>query len=434
MKKKLVLILLLAALAAAAVLLAPIPGKTYDDGTREYRALTYRLIRWNRPDADGVYSRTRIYSLKDRDTPIDELWFREGAADVFYAYVVEWTKDAALVEPFAESDAARSCDRLSFSTARFPALSPQTDDVVRIVFDGMIAETYPGQITAEDCRIVADLREEPYAGTWLDRAAAEKAETGAFRELTVTRIFADCFFAVPLYGSPYTVKVNGALPAEYCEGDAVSVAYKNGRTDANTFRAELDLTAVEESAGIDPDLDYKPVIYLYPEAETEVSVALQTDGRLTCAYPAYDGGWRVTAAPDGTLTDARGQTYNYLYWEGETFADWDFSQGFCIRGGDVAAFLETALARLGLTRREANEFIVYWLPQMEQNPYNMIAFQTDAYTDAARLTVTPEPDTLIRVFMAWKPADSPVDLPPQTLSAPARRGFTVVEWGGSKTA
>ena len=32
---------------------------------------------------------------------------------------------------------------------------------------------------------------------------------------------------------------------------------------------------------------------------------------------------------------------------------------------------EEALADLGLTRREANEFMVYWLPMMEPNPYNL---------------------------------------------------------------
>ena len=60
----------------------------------------------------------------------------------------------------------------------------------------------------------------------------------------------------------------------------------------------------------------KPVLYLYPETETQVAVSLDCAGGLTCAYPACEDGWTVTAAPDGTLTDEAGQTYNYLYWEG----------------------------------------------------------------------------------------------------------------------
>ena len=136
--------------------------------------------------------------------------------------------------------------------------------------------------------------------------------------------------------------------------------------------------------------------------------------------------------PDGTLTDAKGQTYNYLYWEGEADLDYDFSEGFCVKGEDTAAFLEKALEELGLTRREANEFIVYWLPLMEQNLYNVISFQTDNYTEAAELTVSPTPDTLLRVFMAWKGAEEFTELPEQELAAPERAGFTVVDWGGTE--
>ena len=99
-------------------------------------------------------------------------------------------------------------------------------------------------------------------------------------------------------------------------------------------------------------------------------------------------------------------------------------------GADTAAFLEDALAQLGLTRREANEFIVYWLPQMEDNAYNLITFQQEAYTDAAKLTVEPAPDSILRVFMTWKPLANPVDIPAQTLPAFERRGFTLIEWGG----
>ena len=177
----------------------------------------------------------------------------------------------------------------------------------------------------------------------------------------------------------------------------------------------------------------KPVIYLYPEEETQVSVTLELDGSLTSTYPDYGDGWTVTAQPDGTLTDPEtGRTYYCLFWEGIIDRQFDLSAGFCVAGEDTAAFLEDALARLGLTEREANEFIIYWLPRMEGNPYNLISFQTDAYTDAAELTIDPAPDTLIRVFMAWKGLEQPVEIPAQELTAPARTGFTAVEWGGAE--
>ena len=102
----------------------------------------------------------------------------------------------------------------------------------------------------------------------------------------------------------------------------------------------------------------KPVIYLYPEQETTVSVSLDYAGTLTATYPAYEDGWRVTAEPDGTLYDENGDEYSYLFWEGENNTDYDFSTGFCVAGADTADFLREKLAEIGLTPREYNEFIV----------------------------------------------------------------------------
>ena len=279
----------------------------------------------------------------------------------------------------------------------------------------------------------APTSDQNYAEPWLDKSTAEQPDYPLFEHIVITKIYADCFFAEYTFPSPTEIKVNGALSDDWCVGDQVACTYENAYYDHATNRIEADLVSIEVSDWQpEPGMDYKPVIYLYPEKEMSVSVNLTLDGKLTCTYPAYNNGWTVTAAPDGTLTDEKGQTYNYLYWEGESFAQYDLSKGFCVKGEDTAAFLETALEKLGLTRREANEFIVYWLPLMEQNPYNVIAFQSDIYTNSAQLAVNPAPDTLIRVFMAWQAADDFVELPAQELSAPKRVGFTVVEWGGTE--
>ena len=176
----------------------------------------------------------------------------------------------------------------------------------------------------------------------------------------------------------------------------------------------------------------KPVIYLYPTYTTDVEVVLDYKGVLTCTYPEYNGKWAVTASPDGTLTDKDGMEYNYLYWEGVGGFESDFSKGFCVAGDDTAAFLENALAKLGLNRREANEFIVYWLPKMQENKYNLISFQFENYVDAAKLHVSPAPDTSIRVFMSYKALDEEVNIEPQILTSPERSGFVLVEWGGTE--
>ena len=177
---------------------------------------------------------------------------------------------------------------------------------------------------------------------------------------------------------------------------------------------------------------YKPIIYFYPEVPTVCSAKVTLDGKLTCTYPEHgENGWEnFTAHPDGTLTFPDGKEYYALYWEGEQFANWDFSEGFCVRGEDTAAFLEWALAEQGLTAREANEFIIYWLPLMQENPYNVISFQTTTYTDGAKLEITPTPDSLLRVFMAYYSSEAEIEIPEQTFEPFVKEGFTVVEWGG----
>lgn len=193
----------------------------------------------------------------------------------------------------------------------------------------------------------------------------------------------------------------------------------------------------ENSAGSSPKNEAcdKPVIYLYPTQTEQVNVKLNFSGKLNCTYPQYSAnGWSVTAHPDGTLTGSGGKQYSYLYWEGTGDIQPDFSSGFVVKGSDTAAFLQEKLASLGLTPREYNEFIVYWLPKMQDNTYNLISFQGTNYTDAAKLTVTPKPDSILRVYMAYKSLKAVVTVPKQTLPSFARKGFTVVEWGGMEVS
>lgn len=178
----------------------------------------------------------------------------------------------------------------------------------------------------------------------------------------------------------------------------------------------------------------KPIIYLYPDKEMMVDVKLNLKGELTHTYPAYNEGWSVLASPDGTIKDEKGQAYYALYWEANQYPDFTLNEGFCVPGEKSAEFLEKALDEIGLNRREANEFIIYWLPHLEQNKYNLIHFSTTEYEDMAQLIVTPKPETMIRVMMVYQALEHPQDIQPQDLRKlkKEREGFTVVEWGGSE--
>lgn len=179
--------------------------------------------------------------------------------------------------------------------------------------------------------------------------------------------------------------------------------------------------------------ELKPMIYLYPEKEQRVSVSLDYKGQFTHVYPSFSANttWQVTAKPDGTIL-CNNREYYALFWEGVKEKTYKMEEGFCVKGSDTEIFLEEKLETLGLDHREINEFIVYWLPQMEDNPYNIITFQDRAYTDDAKLTIVPKEDTMIRVFMTWYPSAKPIDIREQKLTSMKRPGFTVVEWGGAR--
>ena len=178
----------------------------------------------------------------------------------------------------------------------------------------------------------------------------------------------------------------------------------------------------------------KPIIYLYPEEEMQITVTLGKYENVTCIYPEYNGCWNVIAKPNGDLIDLNtGRNLYSLYWEGISNVKMADNTGFVVKGIDTAKFLEEKLAILGLTDREAQEFIIYWLPQMQDNNYNYIRFATmEEINEMMPLHFSTEPDSLIRVLMTFKPLNEYIDVPEQKLTTPIREGFVVVEWGGSK--
>lgn len=81
-----------------------------------------------------------------------------------------------------------------------------------------------------------------------------------------------------------------------------------------------------------PEMVKKPIIYLYPQETTEISVKLVNPEKITCSYPKYKEEWKVIAEPDGTLTDVETQRKLYsLYWEGKEMPQVEMTEGFIIK-------------------------------------------------------------------------------------------------------
>lgn len=178
----------------------------------------------------------------------------------------------------------------------------------------------------------------------------------------------------------------------------------------------------------------KPIIYLYPEEEINVTVKLGKPENITCSYPKYENGWEVIAKPDGTVTDIKtGRNLYALYWEGIDTNKSEITEGFIVKGSETIKFLEEKLEILGLNEIEAEEFIVYWLPKLQENKYNYVRFATmEEINEKMPLEFSVKPDTLIRVLMEFKGLEEYIEIPEQKLETPERKGFVVVEWGGTE--
>ncbi len=102
MKKKMAIIVpCVIIVLVLAVLFLPFKMVNYDDGgTTEYRALTYKIVKWNRitirVDDSGNHTqetlkKTAVYWLSDSAKSIDELWQMEtGAVPTDFEFSLTW--------------------------------------------------------------------------------------------------------------------------------------------------------------------------------------------------------------------------------------------------------------------------------------------------------------------------------------------------------
>lgn len=272
-----------------------------------------------------------------------------------------------------------------------------------------------------------------------------------FAQRTIVGKVTDCEGA-PLTGATIIVK-DGNLGNVTDENGFYKIALPQELDDPKTalvfsyFGNETEIVPIEDKDTINVKLREehvdmgliqveKPLIYLYPEKQAEISLQVDFKGHLDFTYPPYENGWQVRAQPDGTLTDKNdGREHQYLFWDGKmqfSKEQTTYSSGFVVHKDSLVAFFQKYLPQMGLKPQEYNDFIVFWTPLMQKNEWNFIHFRTGtAYEAISTNIVHPKPDTEIRVFMDFAKVAKPFDIPAQELSTPQRKGFTLVEWGGA---
>lgn len=208
----------------------------------------------------------------------------------------------------------------------------------------------------------------------------------------------------------------------------------------------------------------KPVIYLYPNQPTDVSIRFLQPMSFDTNIPTYHKQWFVKAFPNGRLTDLQPQytdcnafdtnkigseyaktsclnnDYPYLYWSGNTIGvayPQNIDEGWYVKKEELNNFFLNKLSEIGLNKNETIDMMQYWLPQLllKNSPYYKISFLTTKQMDKLiPMDVKPRPNSILRIFLDFTPLPKLPEKPikPQIFNKFERKGFALVEWGGLK--
>lgn len=209
---------------------------------------------------------------------------------------------------------------------------------------------------------------------------------------------------------------------------------------------------------------YKPAIYLYPEQPTKVNLILEKSIKITYDAPKHhpEKGWNVLAYPNSKIKDLQPEytdcnkletdkfgleyatracqtnNYPYVFWEGYLIKNIvpKMDDGWIVGKSNLNEFLIDKLDYIGFNKAEKDEFLKYWvtiLSQRKEEKFFINFLQAQEVNEYAPLTINPKPESINRIYMVVKPLKYDLDLivQPQKLEKFKRKGFTLVEWGGT---
>ncbi|MBI5614265.1 hypothetical protein HY947_05045 [Candidatus Gottesmanbacteria bacterium] len=177
----------------------------------------------------------------------------------------------------------------------------------------------------------------------------------------------------------------------------------------------------------------KPAIYLYPKYTMPVNVTIHPQGIVFNTDELYNPdifGWKIIAKPNGTITQEN-ETRDSLYYEAMIKPKIP-DRGYIVSQSHLMKSLSDYSLRLGLSQNENQAFLAFWKPKIPSAPfYQLSHLSRKEINSLYPLSMSPEPDTLIRVEIYIKPLAQYSHIePPIFEQVPLRHGFAAVEWGG----
>lgn len=210
-------------------------------------------------------------------------------------------------------------------------------------------------------------------------------------------------------------------------------AAKNGITSAidNKYEIEGSLVTTFKKVCVpehtEPVQVKKPAVYLYPTEQMDVSVKVNVNGKLTLTDPDYNTGWNVNVKPDGLISNK----YDYLFYEADLNKIELPDEGWVVKYENLKEWFEEFLPKLGLNKKEKEQFEEYWLGKLRKANYYDIRILDDKFlSENMELIIDPKPESILRLNFYFKPLSIKTDLKAPEIKEITRKGFTVIEWGG----
>ncbi len=171
----------------------------------------------------------------------------------------------------------------------------------------------------------------------------------------------------------------------------------------------------------------KPAIYLYPLKKSRIDVSIDVNGFITESEPCYNSGWSVIVEPNGLIENK----YDYLFYEAQLKSIELPEEGWVVKYSELKKWFDDTLPKLGLNKKEIEQFKDYWLKELKKaNYYEIKLLGLEFLEENMNLIINPKPETVIRLNFYFTPLNEKTDLREPKIVTPVRKGFTVVEWGG----
>lgn len=215
----------------------------------------------------------------------------------------------------------------------------------------------------------------------------------------------------------------------------IALTHKDSDSSASPSKKDIICYALSSREALVPCEEIKrymyvkkPALYLYPEKEQIVKVKLAPKGDITKAIPPYKGEWIVKVTPSGKINNQ----YDYLFYEVRLEKPYPLTNtGWVVPYYELSKWFDIYLPKLGLNKKETDDFKDYWLKELKPYRYYEIRYMDEKFlSENLYINIDPKPDTFIRVFLYFKGTNSKRSLSEPKIVKKDRKGLTAVEWGG----